>query len=178
MNVLCSSQSITELESVASVIENIGVVESTPVVKTVSRQEQDHMAKEKEQVDKERADQKENESKAEKAKQSEKIKPRKSSLSKNSNNDTVKTHVNEIDSSEVTTSTTVDPLGVSKVVKETEPELSQSTIIPTRAKEIQIPTPMTQSTASLPSMDQERREKNERKRKNAREAAYKLANAF
>ncbi|TIC43570.1 hypothetical protein E3Q08_02282 [Wallemia mellicola] len=178
MNVLCSSQSITELESVASVIENIGVVDSTPVVKTVSRQEQDHMAKEKEQIKKERVDQKENLSKAEKVKQPEIVKSSKSSLSKKSKNETMKPYTNEIDSSKIATSTTADPLGVSKVVKETVPEISQSTIIPTRAKEIQIPNPMTQSTTSLPSMDKETREKNERKRKNAREAAYKLANAF
>lgn len=178
MNVLCSSQSITELESVASVIENIGVVDSTPVVKTVSRQEQEHMAKEKEQIKKERVDQKENLSKTEKVKQPEIVKSSKSSLSKKSKNETMKPYTNEIDSSKIATSTTADPLGVSKVVKETVPEISQSTIIPTRAKEIQIPNPMTQSTTSLPSMDKETREKNERKRKNAREAAYKLANAF
>ena len=178
MNVICTKQSIVELEAVLNVIETIGNVESQSTSRTISQQE--HQQHELEVGNKSQSNNLNESNDDESNKQIE-----------NENESERKENANEIN--QEVNQVNQDPLGAS-IVKQplSSPKMiSQSTIISNPSKENhdekinnninKNKTSMTQSMTALPSITNENKEKrllNERKRLNAREAASKLANAF
>ena len=184
MNVICTKQSIVELEAVLNVIETIGNVESQSTSRTISQQE--HQQHQLEIGNKSQTNNLNESNNDESNKQVENESERKENA--NEVNEEVTEEVNQ----EVN-QVNQDPLGAS-IVKQplSSPKMiSQSTIISNSSKENnddkihnninKNKTSMTQSMTALPSITNDNKEKrllNERKRLNAREAASKLANAF
>lgn len=181
MNVICTKQSIVELEAVLNVIETIGNVESQSTSRTISQQE--HQKHELEIGNKSQSNKLNEGNDDESNKQVENENENESESERKENANEVNQEVNQVNQ---------DPLGAS-IVKQplSSPKMiSQSTIISNPSKENdekinnninKNKTSMTQSMTALPSITNENKEKrllNERKRLNAREAASKLANAF